>query len=142
MLFHGQHLIGASSTTQNVVALSSGESEYYGLVKTSSRALGLQAPAQDFGVDRAVSVHMGSTACNGVASRRGVGKLRHLHVQVLWVHAAVQETKLNIMKVPGKENCADLGTKRLALREMLECMRRAGLRLEIGRPAIALQAAV
>ena len=38
-LFRGQHMVGLFSTTQNVVALSSGDSEYYGLVKTCSRLL-------------------------------------------------------------------------------------------------------
>ena len=141
MLYVGRPLMGASSTSQNVVALSSGESEYHGLVETSSRALGLQALARDFGVELSVTVHVDSTACKGVASRRGVGKIRHLHVQVLWVQAAVQEKKINIMKVAGAANSADLGTEHLAQREMLSCMTRAGLRFERGRSAIALQAA-
>ena len=142
MLYVGRHLISASSTTQNVLALSSGESEYYGLVKTASRALGLQALARDFGMDLGVAVFVDSTACKGVASRRGVGKIRHLHVQVLWVQSAVQEGRIKVLKVAGKENSADLGTKHLAQREMLECMRRANIRLEKGRSAIALRAAV
>ena len=77
VLFHGKHFIGASSTTQNVVALSSGESEFYGFVKTCSRLLGLRALALDFGLTLAAQAYVDSTACKGVASRRGVGKIRH-----------------------------------------------------------------
>ena len=142
MLYVGRHLIGASSTSHHVVALSCGESEHHGLVKTSSRALGLQALARDFGIELSVTVHVDSTACKDVASRRGVGKIRHLHVQVMWVQAAVLEKKINIMKVASAANSADIGTKHLAQREMLSCMTRAGLRLGRGRSAIALQAAV
>ena len=142
MLYIGRHLIGASSTTQNVVALSSGESEYHGLVKTSSRALGLQALARDFGLELSVKVLVDSTACKGIASRRGVGKIRHLHVQVLWVQSAVQDGKISVLKVAGTENSADLGTKHLAAREMVQSLQRAGLRLEREAVASALQAAV
>lgn len=142
MMFHGLHLIGCSSTTQNVVALSSGEAEYYSLVKTASRMLGLQALSVDFGLRVGVRIHVDSTACKGIASRRGVGKIRHLHTQVLWVQQALEERKFQIYKVKGTENCSDLGTKHLAVRELLGCLRRMGLRLEKGQSAIALRAAV
>ncbi len=142
MLFHGQHLIGCSSTTQNLVALSSGEAEYYGLVKTASRMLGLQALGVYFGLQVSVRIHVDSTACKGIASRRGVGKSRHLHVQVLWVQKAFEEGKFQVFKVKGTESCSDLGTKHLAVRELLECLRWTGLRLEKGQSAIALCAAV
>ena len=39
----GQHLIKSWSSTQSVIALSSGEAEYYGMVKGSSIGLGIQA---------------------------------------------------------------------------------------------------
>ena len=42
MLFHGQHLIKARATTQTVVALSVGESEYNSVVKGAASILGLQ----------------------------------------------------------------------------------------------------
>ena len=68
----GQHLIGSSSsTTQNVVALSSGESDYNALVKTCSCLLGLQALAYDFGRTLSAQVFAGSAACKEIASRRG-----------------------------------------------------------------------
>ena len=39
----GNHLIKSWSSTQSVVALSSGEAEYYGMVKGASVAIGLQS---------------------------------------------------------------------------------------------------
>ena len=62
-----------------------------GLSKTCTCLLGLQALAQDSGLTLAAQVYVDSAACKGVASRRGVGKVCHLHVQVLWVQSAVQE---------------------------------------------------
>ena len=41
----GGHLLAASETTQNVVATSSGEAEFYALTKGASRALGAVAMA-------------------------------------------------------------------------------------------------
>ena len=134
MLFHGQHLIGSSSSTQNVVVLSSGESEYYGLVKTCSRLLGLQAPAPDFGLVLAAQVYVDSTACKRLASCSGVGLPRGCNPQY--------KRSVTIQKVAGTENPADLGTKHLAAPAMLECLRRSGLRLEQGQSVIALQVAV
>ena len=43
----GGHLIAPSATTQNVVATSSGEAEFYALTKSASRALGAVAMAAD-----------------------------------------------------------------------------------------------
>ena len=40
----GGHLFAESATTQNVVATSSGEAEFYALTKSASRALGAQWP--------------------------------------------------------------------------------------------------
>ena len=43
----GGHLLVASATTQNVVATSSGEAEFYALTKSASTALGAVAMAAD-----------------------------------------------------------------------------------------------
>ena len=39
-LFYGSHMLLSTSTTQGVIALSSGESEFYALVKATSAGLG------------------------------------------------------------------------------------------------------
>ena len=44
----GYHKIKSWSSTQSIVALSSGEAEYYGMVKGASVALGLQSVWNDF----------------------------------------------------------------------------------------------
>ena len=43
----GQHLLKSWSSTQNVVALSSGEAEYYGLVKGAAQGIGARNMMQD-----------------------------------------------------------------------------------------------
>ena len=85
----GGHLLASSATTQNVVATSSGEAEFYALIKSASRALGAVAMAADMSKVVKPRVRVDTTASKAIASRRGVGRVRHLHTQVLWVH--VQE---------------------------------------------------
>ena len=98
--------------------------------------------AADFGVQLQPKVLVDASACKGIATRRGVGKVRHLHTQVLWLQDAVGQRLLRIEKIKGTENCADMGTKHLARREMDECMKRAGVRFIGGRSGLALKADV
>ncbi len=46
----GSHTIKTWSSTQSVIALSSGEAEYYGMVKAASQGLGIKAMLRDFGI--------------------------------------------------------------------------------------------
>ena len=61
-------------------------------------------------------VRVDATASKAIVSRRGVGRVRHLHTQVLWVQEAVARRELTIVKVPGVENPVDMATKHLAQR--------------------------
>ena len=70
----GQQLIKSWSHTQAVAALSSSEAEYYGMVKGSSYALGIQALAADTGS------HWGSSAAMGIASMMGLEKVKQIEV--------------------------------------------------------------
>ena len=137
----GDHLIVSSATTQNVVATSSGEAEFYALTKSASRALGAVGMAADMAKVVKPPVRVDATALKAIASRRGVGRVRHLHTPVLWIQEVVARRELTIAKVPGCENPADLGTKHLAQREMHECMRRAGCRIVGGRSRLTLNVA-
>jgi hypothetical protein len=49
VLMHGRHCLKTWSTTQSVIALSSGEAELYGIVKGTAMALGFQSVASDMG---------------------------------------------------------------------------------------------
>ena len=82
-------------------------------------------------------VRVDATASKAIASRRGVGRVRHLHTQVLWVQEAVARRELTIVKVPGVENPADMGTKHFAQREMHECLKRVGCHITGGPSRMA-----
>ena len=59
-----------------------------------------------------------SSAARGIVHRAGLGKLRHLETGYLWLQAAVKNKRLQVRKVAGKENPADLFTKHLGVADM------------------------
>ena len=116
-VMRGTHCIKSWSSTQSVIALSSGEAEYYGLTKAGCVALGMRSLFVDFtGSDNQVEIHLhtDSTAAKGIVGRKGLGKLRHLEVQYLWLQDHVAKKNFVIHKVLGIKNPGDLMTKYLA----------------------------
>ena len=109
----GQHCCKTWSSTQGIIALSSGEAEFYGVVKASSVGLGCRAMLQDMGLSMTLHVHTDAEAAKGIASRTGLGSTRHIAVHFLWVQERVRVHDLSLHKVLGTANPADLMTKYL-----------------------------
>ena len=86
-IMYGQHLLRSASSTQAVISLRSGESEFYSLVKGVAAGLGAVAMLRDLGVEltggATVEVKVDSTAGRGVAMRRGAGRIRHIATPTL-----------------------------------------------------------
>ena len=99
------------SRTQSNIALSSGEAELYATVTAASEGLGLTAMAADFGMQIRANIHVDATAANGIAERKGLGKVRYLDTQSLWIQDAVRNKRVCLEKVLGSENPADMMTK-------------------------------
>ncbi len=131
----GTHCVKSWSTTQAVVALSSAEAELYALLKAASQTLGLISLASDFGLKLSAKVHTDASAALGIVNRQGLGKLRHISVQYLWVQERVRSGDIQVAKIPGVENPADLLTKHLAANDMEYHMSRLGLTAETSRAA-------
>ena len=144
LVFFGSHLLRASSTTQSVIALSSGESEFYAAVKSASVSLGMKAMMKDLGVEmtRAIKLYVDSTACLGAAGRRGAGRIRHIATSTLWLQNAVGEGRIALAKVAGTANPADLGTKVLGGTVLTGLLRRCGLLYLEGQSELTLRADV
>ena len=111
MISVGMHTIKAWSNTQAVIALSSGEAEYYGMVRGASIALGIRSLMEDMGVKTRVRIMTDSSAALGISKRRGLGKVRHLELNQLWLQDKVSTGDIDIRKVKGTENMADALTK-------------------------------
>ena len=95
----GKHVIKSWSLTQSVIALSSGETEYYGLVKGASLAMGTRSFIADLGIDMGIRVRTDSTAAKGIASRTGLGKVRHIEVAQLWVQEKIRNGDIVLEKL-------------------------------------------
>ena len=79
-------MIKSWSTNQTVIALSSGEAEYYGMVKGGSMGLGSKAILEDLGVhlSEPIEFKTDASAAIGISCRLGAGKVRHVEVNRLW----------------------------------------------------------
>ena len=121
------------SSTQSLISLSSGESEFYGVVKGGSVGLGVQAMLKDMGFDLSLEVLTDASAAKGIASRRGLGKTRHIQVHFLWIQERVGNGDMILKKVWGGENPADLLTKILDGPTLNRCLRVFGIKYMEGR---------
>ena len=92
MIFLGGHLVKSSATTQGVIALSSGESEFYGGVKTASTGLGMIHLLKDMGVNikEPLDLRLDASAGIGIAQRRGAGRIRHISTPTLWLQQCLK----------------------------------------------------
>ena len=96
-----------------MVALSSGEAEYYGLVKAASQAMGVRNLMRDLGVEVGIEIRTDAAVAKSIAMRRGAGKVRHIEVNQLWVQEKVLKGEIFIKKVGTEENVADILTKHI-----------------------------
>ena len=113
----GRHTIKTWSATQPSVTLSSGEAEFYGVVKAAGIALGQRSLMRDLGCDPTVRVWTDSSAAMGISARSGLGRLRHLETHTLWVQEKLRAKAFELRKVRGEVNPADLFTKHLVSRD-------------------------
>ena len=116
----GSHCIKHWSSTQASVALSSGEAEFAGVIRGAGQGLGYKALLQDLGVGAQLRVWTDSSAAIGICNRQGLGKLRHLDTHTLWIQQAVRTGRVDLRKVLGEDNPADLLTKHSLSRQRLE----------------------
>ncbi len=136
----GRHAVKHWASTQTSVTLSSGEAEFAGVIRGAGQGLGYQALLKDLGIDLPLRVWTDSSAAIGICSRQGLGKLRHLDTHTLWIQQAVRTGRIDLRKVDGEVNPADLFTKHTASRQRLDhLVELFGCRYLEGRAASAPQ---
>jgi hypothetical protein len=126
---HGLHCIRTWASTQATIATSSGEAEFYALIESASRGLGLQTLAKDLGHELGVDLYSDASAGRSMSFRKGLGKVRHMDTKFLWIQDLVKTDRLKVLKVKGTRNPADVGTKYLAISEMEEKLLSVGIKL-------------
>ena len=135
-MYHG-HCFKHYSLTQSTLCLSSGESELHGISKAVSTGLGMQSIAKDLGFDISVRIHSDACAAIGIARRRGLGQIRHLDVEDLWVQQKVRDRSVDLVKVLGAENPADILTKHVAADVLNKMLQNIGMVYMDGRASAA-----
>ena len=68
---------------------------------------------EDFGFTTRSVLHTDASAAIGIVRRAGLGKLRHLNVRYLWLQDHLRSGQMELHKVAGVANAADLVTKHL-----------------------------
>ena len=121
--FFGRHLIETSCARQSVVALSSRKAEYYALTRGVAAGLMSQQVWEVMNFKLPLVARTDSSAGKGIASRVGMGKVKHLSLRELWLQDVVQQGRVVIRKEPAKTNVADLGTKALTGARTTELVR-------------------
>ena len=111
---HGSHMIKCWCRTQALVALSSAEAELYGIVKATAETMGLVSVMHDLGQVTTGHLLADASAALGILQRRGLGKVRHLNTNFLWVQEVAATRGIRYGKIDGKENAADMFTKAIS----------------------------
>ena len=114
------------SSTQGSIATSSGEAEYYALIKAAAEGLGIQALAEDLGWKLKLRIFVDSSAAKSIAARIGLGRVRHMEVKYLWAQEAQKKGRFLVRKMPGDQNSADVLTKPMSITDMSDKLREVG----------------
>ena len=133
----GRHTVKASSTLQSTISLSSGEAEYYSIVRGVSIGMSLQEILRGWGLQPKLKVHTDSSAALGTCNRQGLGRSRHVQTRFLWVQEKLALHEFELVKIPTKQNVADLCTKGLPANEMERHMQSMGFEYSHGRAEAA-----
>lgn len=117
-------VLSTQAVTQAVVALSSGEAEFYAIVR--SAVFGLYTRNVVRWLERLscrIRVFSDSSAARGMAKRLGVGKkAKHIDVQCLMVQDLVADGSVIIEGQAGSSNVSDAGTKYVTAKVMKSCL--------------------
>lgn len=74
----GTHMLTHWSTTQSVIALSSGEAEYYGFVRAAAQTMGVKSLLEDLSVKgKRIRVKTDASVPKNLSSRMGLGNIKH-----------------------------------------------------------------
>ena len=73
--------------------------------------LSMKAMLQDLGIPVRLKLKTDASAAKGISMRKGLGKVRHIEVNQLWLQDKIRKGEIDLEKVDGKKNLADALTK-------------------------------
>ena len=109
----GGQVVKTYAKQQKVIALSSAEAGLYAMVAASAKSFALIAYAKELGMTMTGEIYTDLSAAFGITKRCGIGKVRHLRTQGLWIQETSLTGRLKYWKVLGSKNPADIPTKRV-----------------------------
>ena len=104
----GRHVLRTWCGTEATIALSSAEGELTAAVHGAAEGLAACSLNKDLGKPCGLRVHVDSSAALGICKCTGVGKVRHMDTRFLWIQELVRDGRIQVLKVAGVENPADL----------------------------------
>ena len=134
----GKNTIRNTCKSQAVIALSSGEAEYYGLVSGLCQGLGEQSTLKDWGISIPMIGFMDATTGLAIGSRHGLGRVKHIDTVFLWAQEVVTSGRAKLYKKSTVDMLADLFTKPLEAQRMSMLLSRMGYNFVEGRHHLAL----
>ena len=75
----------------------------------------------------------GSLSARQLATRQGVGKVKHISGKLLWVQDSVLNKQVALVQEPTVWNLSDIGTKPLAARRVRLLLRELGVATDEGQ---------
>ena len=90
----------------------------------------------DLGIDLGLEVKTDASAAKGIASRKGIGKVRHIEVSQMWLQDKVRMGEIEIVKVDGTDNAADALTKAVAADDIAKHNKTLNQTVEEGRHSL------
>jgi len=106
----GQAMHSASRRLK-VLSTSSGTSEFYGLTGAAEELVNFIDIFEFLGYSVDADLCTDSAAAKGMCQRVGAGAVKHIETRSLWIQDMVKRKVFRVVKVDGKTQCADLGTK-------------------------------
>ena len=91
----------------------------------------------DLGVAARVKLKTDASAAQGITNRRGLGQVRHIEVNQLWLQDRVNKGEMVVEKVPGKKNIADALTKYVTREDLGIHVEESGVEFRTGRHHLA-----
>ena len=100
----GTRLMKSWASTQPKITLLSGEAELHGMVRGAPVGLGMLSLLTDLGVSIPLRVWTDSIASMSICKRQGLGKVRHLQAQDLWIQQRVRARDFELHKISGEKS--------------------------------------
>jgi hypothetical protein len=122
----GGGCISWRSTLQKCVTQSSTEAEYVAAAEAAKEAIWLGRLVTEMGIKHErVELHCDSKSALHLAeNQRADSRIKHIDVRYHFLREVVEERKLSLLKIEGKENPADALTKVISAEQFVKHKRR------------------